>query len=415
MIAHPEILGPGVKVVGFEFNQWQSYDGSRELDRLDVLGIDEDGRLVVAELKRDKAPDTVHMQAIKYAAMASRFTEETLVSTYQRFRNAADDPIDDETALEELKDHAGELDVEQLRRPRIVLVAGSFPSTVTATVVWLTEMGLDIALQRVQAYRVFDERIVVTVSQLYPVVDVEEFTVSPTRAEGKVGTERKRSKREGSSVVKLVRSGEIGDGTVLTLRPSSVNQDVREAIARWVAEDPRRGRAAWHNNRRAPLEWEVDGSRSRPTPLAQRILAKVGVEQSVRGPAWWVLPDGRDLATAAGDASQAGSFDWSALHDLLEAIPAGRWTTYGDLAKVIGTAPQPLGQHITKCPDCPNAQRVLGADGRPRPGFSWGDPTNQRTQEEALVADGVRMVDGAADPSQRLDLRGLATLTEVDQ
>src|SRR5262245_42684241 len=87
VIAHPEILGPDVKVVGFEFNQWQSSGGTRELDRLDVLGIDQDGRLVVAELKRDGAPDTVHMQAIKYAAMASRFTEETLVDTYRRFRS----------------------------------------------------------------------------------------------------------------------------------------------------------------------------------------------------------------------------------------------------------------------------------------------------------------------------------------
>jgi hypothetical protein len=125
-----------------------AHRGTRQLDWLAVHGIDQDGRLVVAELKRDGAPDTVHMQAIKYAAMASRFGEETLVETYRRFRSTDDDPLDEETALEELVDHASELDVEQLRRPRIVLVAGSFPLTVTVTVVWLTEMRLDIALQR---------------------------------------------------------------------------------------------------------------------------------------------------------------------------------------------------------------------------------------------------------------------------
>ncbi|WP_394217158.1 hypothetical protein [Brachybacterium vulturis] len=70
VLARPEILGPDVMVVAFEFDRWQDSRGDRQRDRLDVLGLDADGRLVLAELKRDKAPDTVEMQAIKYAAMA---------------------------------------------------------------------------------------------------------------------------------------------------------------------------------------------------------------------------------------------------------------------------------------------------------------------------------------------------------
>lgn len=84
VLAHPEILGPDILIVAFEFDRWSSAAG-RERDRLDVLGIGTDGRLVVAELKRDRAPDTVEMQAIKYAAMASRFTEDTLVEHYLQF------------------------------------------------------------------------------------------------------------------------------------------------------------------------------------------------------------------------------------------------------------------------------------------------------------------------------------------
>jgi hypothetical protein len=34
-------------------------------------------------------PDTVEMQAVKYAAMASRFTEEVLVEQYARFLRRA--------------------------------------------------------------------------------------------------------------------------------------------------------------------------------------------------------------------------------------------------------------------------------------------------------------------------------------
>lgn len=64
VLAHPEIIGNDVLIVTFEFDRWHAFAGSRERDRLDVLGLGADGRLVVAELKRDRAPDTVEMQAI---------------------------------------------------------------------------------------------------------------------------------------------------------------------------------------------------------------------------------------------------------------------------------------------------------------------------------------------------------------
>jgi hypothetical protein len=84
VLAHPHILGQDVLVVTSEFDRWTSRGGA-ERDRLDILGLDSEGRLVVAELKRDVAPDTVEMQAIKYAAMASRFDIDALADAYREF------------------------------------------------------------------------------------------------------------------------------------------------------------------------------------------------------------------------------------------------------------------------------------------------------------------------------------------
>ena len=81
---------------------------------------------MVAELKRDRAPDTVEMQAIKYAAMAFRFTDETVVEQYLRLRARNGEVLSEDAARQRVIEHAGDLDPEQLRRPRIVLVAGSF-------------------------------------------------------------------------------------------------------------------------------------------------------------------------------------------------------------------------------------------------------------------------------------------------
>jgi hypothetical protein len=169
-------------VVTLEFDRWQAASGAPERDRLDVLGLDRSGRLIVAELKRDIAPDTVEMQALKYAALASRFTPETLATEHAKYLTRRGQPTDDEAALDLLEAHSDNgLLPENLAKPKIVLLASAFPAVVTATAVWLSEMSLDISLIRFQAYRAGDQ-LLVTASQLYPVPDVEEFTVAPARS-----------------------------------------------------------------------------------------------------------------------------------------------------------------------------------------------------------------------------------------
>ncbi len=182
VVANPDVLGEGVMVVTAEYGRWVTWSGSREMDRLDVLGLGTDGRLVVAELKRGRAPDTVDMQALKYAAMVSRFDADRLADAHAAFLKTRGEVISDSEAMDRLNNHAQfSMDAETLRTPRVVLLASSFPHTVTSTAVWLSEMGIDISLVQFQAYRVSD-RILVSVSTLYPVKDVEEFTVAPTRA-----------------------------------------------------------------------------------------------------------------------------------------------------------------------------------------------------------------------------------------
>ena len=84
VLAHPKILGVEAKIVTFEFDNWTARGLAPPADRLDILGIDRTGRLIVAELKRDRAPDTTTMQAINYAAMASRFSLDTLADAHAR-------------------------------------------------------------------------------------------------------------------------------------------------------------------------------------------------------------------------------------------------------------------------------------------------------------------------------------------
>lgn len=45
-------------------------------------------------------------------------------------------------------------------------------------------------------------------------------------------------------------------------------------------------------------------------------------------------------------------FDWTLTHDVLDAVPAGRWTGYHYLGEAVGTAAQAIANHVSKCPVC---------------------------------------------------------------
>jgi uncharacterized protein with ParB-like and HNH nuclease domain/alkylated DNA nucleotide flippase Atl1 len=101
--------------------------------------------------------------------------------------------------------------------------------------------------------------------------------------------------------------------------------------------------------------------------------------------------------------------DWSRLHAALAALPYGAWTTYGDLAELIGSHQVPVGQHVATTPGVLNAHRVLKADGRVAEEFRWTDPTDTRDIHQVLADDGIRFgADHRADQSQRLRADDLA-------
>jgi len=175
ILANPNVIGPGAAVITSEYDKWQTSAGAPVLDRLDILAIEPDGRLVIVELKRGIAPHTVHMQAINYAAMVSRLQPDDVAELYAATKAQAGEHIDPESALTKLRTE-WLLSVEGIRRPRIVLIASDFPASVTASVVWLNEQQVDISLIRFRAYRL-REQTVVSFNRLFPVPDVEEFTI----------------------------------------------------------------------------------------------------------------------------------------------------------------------------------------------------------------------------------------------
>jgi hypothetical protein len=171
VVAHPEILGDGVMITTIEYDGFVVAGGAQK-DRLDVLGLDPDGHLIVAELKRGIAPDTVEMQAVKYAAMASRFTLKTLASAHAAFKTRRGIAMTVDEATEALQTHAPTLSDETLSEPRVVVVAQGFTPVVISSVVWLKKRGVDISLVRFQPYQTGDGQVFVTFARLFPLPEL---------------------------------------------------------------------------------------------------------------------------------------------------------------------------------------------------------------------------------------------------
>ncbi len=276
-------------------------------------------------------------------------------------------------------------------------------------------MGLDVSLVQVSVWQT-GEQVVGSFERLYPVPALEEFTLAPARQEAAAAKARAEERtRRGRSLDRLVSAEALPIGTTLTVVPDTrITPQERQAVLAWVAEQPARGRATYNGDPSEGLTWEADGSRWSPTGLAKHIVEQATGRRPrvLGGPRWWATPEGvtlRALADSLGDAR--GVFDWGLMHRILDKLPAGRWTTYGDLAAVVGTSPQPLGQHITNCEECSHAWRVLDRDGRVASGFSWSDPTRTDDPADLLTSEGVLLSDGKASPKQRLSRDELTLLT----
>lgn len=295
VLGHPEILGGDVKVITFEFAKWVTGKGEAAADRLDILALDRSGRLVLAELKRDRAPDTVTMQAINYAAMVSRFSLDTLSEVYAAHLN---DGLGPDHAREVLEQWATDLSDETLSPPRIVLLANEFGPTVTNTALFLFEAGLDIRLRRYQLYVTKGDERVLSVTQLLPVPDADEFMVKPRSSTATQAEVRERRERRMSVPARLVAANALAEGEQLTIVvPKNVHED-KATVSAWLAAKPDRGAATWTGDPQAPVMWAYDGQRYSLSNLVRRIIL-IATEQpsltNVWGPSWFRNSAGTSL------------------------------------------------------------------------------------------------------------------------
>lgn len=132
-------------------------------------------------------------------------------------------------------------------------------------------------------------------------------------------------------------------------------------------------------------QWGPEEIRARGEALAEIITSD------------WVGPDESLL-----DAEPTTMFDQ--IDEAIAVVGPGFWTTYGDIAKAVGTAGMVVGMRVSRAENLPGAWRVLRANGTIAPGFHWPDDSihSGKTPEEVLRSEGIEFSGGNADSGKRL-------------
>jgi hypothetical protein len=179
---HLEILGEDLLIVSMEFDRFK---GSR--DRLDLLAVDRQGKLVVVELKRSSFADYADLQSIRYAAMVSTMTIEQLLPYYADYhRMDTGEGVSEEKLRTKIAEFARLEEFKEFSsQPRIILCSEDFSQEISTTVLWLRSFGLDIACVRLTPHRLEEDKIILVPEKIIPLKETEEYEIEVQEKEEK--------------------------------------------------------------------------------------------------------------------------------------------------------------------------------------------------------------------------------------
>ena len=195
LVHMPEALGEDLLIMQKEFD---GFEDTRE--RLDLLALDKEGRLVVIENKLDDSGRDVVWQALKYVAYCSSLKKAEIVEIYQKYLNRW---FNGESAVPNLCEFLGVEDLDDTvlnagNEQRLILVAANFRKEVTATVLWLIGHGVRAQCFRVVPYS-FGEELLIDLQQIIPTPEAADYMIGMADKE----SEEKASQRTLTQTQKL--------------------------------------------------------------------------------------------------------------------------------------------------------------------------------------------------------------------
>ena len=400
LVRRPEMLESGLHLVG---RQTPTESGP-----LDLLGVDEGGRLVVFELKREKLTREAVTQCIDYASALDEMTPEDL-ATFIAEHSGSDGIEKIEDFEEWYQDRFAENELDDLLPPRLTLVGLGVDERAERMAKFLKEGGINISVLTFHGFEHGDETL------LARQVEVERDTVERTGSRTyRSAAERRLRLQERLAELGLPSLFADVDETIRNALPDAARNYGSYGVSYSLPAGNNRRRFChlWVENAGLTVHWYPAASYS------PDVLDSLKAEAIARG--WRPIGKGTDYALSIDNAEQWGErrdglvrFIEAALEHwsptaqsgnfrervwaYVRRVPHGRVVTYGQIAEALGSpdAAQAVGGAMRALPDETDVpwHRVVTVAGQ------LGAPDSPGEQRERLREEGV-----VVDADDRVDL-----------
>lgn len=164
---YPEILGEELLTITTEYDKFDKTE-----NRLDILAIDKNGKLVIIELKRDVADKFVDLQAIHYAAYCSTLNLEQITDIMTEYKKESKETI--ENVIKDFITNEEFSDFDD--QPRIILVANDYREETLAAVLWLRNNDIDITCVKLEPYKL-EDKIAIRSQIIIPLPEAKDYMI----------------------------------------------------------------------------------------------------------------------------------------------------------------------------------------------------------------------------------------------
>ena len=184
----PDVLGESLLIIQKEFDGF-----SDTHERLDLLALDKNGKLVVIENKLDDSGRDVTWQAIKYASYCSSMSQDEIVSIFAKYLNGTEQDAREQILSFYDEEDMDDIELNPENSQRIIFVAANFRKEVTSSVLWLRNFGIDVCCIKVSPF-MYNGKLMVEFDQIIPIKEAEEYTIKIAEKK-KVESEKAEKKR----------------------------------------------------------------------------------------------------------------------------------------------------------------------------------------------------------------------------
>ena len=173
IVSDPSILGEELLIIQKEFDKFENTS-----ERLDLLALDKDRKLVIIELKTDDTGRDVVWQAVKYASYCSTLTTIQVQKIYDEYIKKYQLNLNAEKSILEFLgvDSLENIEINPANSQRIMFISRKFRPEVLSAAQWLINYKVDISCIKVSPLS-DGENLFLDTDQILPQPETKEYTL----------------------------------------------------------------------------------------------------------------------------------------------------------------------------------------------------------------------------------------------